>query len=292
MNHRVGVAAGLVLVVVGAGIGVANAAPSHPRSGVNLVVAMTYYDNHLDALVNTDSSSKAQARTMGINYAPGLGYLKAKKFPDIYTVEGTAATGQLTVMGSEPGESSYSPIWQEVSVTWNAGVTPVLLTSDTQIDDLASMNQLTETDTGVLLNAPVIAVDVAPGATVPAPTPFQTYYDGHKDGMLATDISVQALAAQQHINFSPVLAKVNPKKAPEIYIVTGKASKGQLMILGSEPGESNYSPLWVETFVHWVKGVKPRVIKSDTQIDKLEGRGMLKERGSTIILDCPVTSVG
>ena len=93
-------------------------------------------------------------------------------------------------------------------------------------------------------------------------------------------------------DYIPALAKVNPKKLPEIYIVRGKAAKGQLMILGSQPGESNYSPLWVETFVHWVHGAKPLVIKSDTQINKLEGKGMLKERGSSIILNCPVTSVG
>jgi hypothetical protein len=281
MNHRVGVAASLVLAIVGAGIGVANAAPSHARRGITLTVQMTYYDDHLDALVNTDSSSQAQAQSMGINYAPGLGYLKPKKFPNIYTVAGTAASGQLTIMGSQPGESSYSPIWQEVSVRWNTGVTPVLL-----------MSQLTQTPTGVLLNAPVIATNVTAGASVPAPTPFQTFYDGHKDGMLATDISVQALATQQHINFSPVLAGVNSKKEPEIYIVRGKAASGQLMILGSQPGESNYSPLWVETFVHWVHGATPRVIKSDTQINKLEGKGLLKERGSMIILNCPVTSVG
>ncbi len=290
--NRAGVAAGLVLAIVGAGIGVARATPTHAHRGITLAVAMTYYDDHVDALVNTDSSSKAEAKAMGINYAPGLGLLKPKMFPNIYNVVGPAATGQLPVMGSQPGESSYSPIWREVTVMWNTGVTPVLLKSDTQIDDLASMSQLTKTDTSVLLNAPVIAVDVAAGATVPAPKPFKTFYDGHKDGMLATDISVKALATQQHINFSPVLAKVNPKKLPEIYIVRGKAAKGQLMILGSQPGESNYSPLWVETFVHWVHGAKPLVIKSDTQINKLEGKGMLKERGSSIILNCPVTSVG
>jgi hypothetical protein len=292
MNHRVAVAASLVLVIAGAGIGVANAAPSHAPRAITLTVQMTYYDGHLDAIVNTDSSSRAQARTMGINYAPGLRYLKPTKFPKIYTVVGSAASGQATIMGSEPGESSYSPIWQEVAVKWSAGATPVLLTSDTQIDDLSAMNQLTQTPTDVLLNAPVIATDVTAGTNVPAPTPFKTFYDGHKDGMLATDISVETLAMQQHINFSPVLATVNPKKEPEIYIVRGKAASGQLMILGSQPGEAGYSPLWVETFVHWVHGASPKVIKSDTQIDKLEGKGLLKERGSTIILNCPVTSVG
>jgi len=292
MNNRVAVAASLVLSIVGAGIGIANAAPSHAGRGMTLTVKMTYYDDHLDALVNTDSSSRAQARAMGINYAPGLGYLKPTKFPKIYTVMGSAASGQLTIMGSEPGESSYSPIWQEVAVRWSADATPVLLTSDTQIDDLSAMNQLTQTTTTVLLNAPVIATNVAAGSVAPPPTPFMTFYDGHKDGMLATDISVEALAMQQQINFSPVLATVNPKKEPEIYIVRGKAASGQLMILGSQPGEAGYSPLWVETFVHWVHGATPTVIKSDTQIDKLEGKGLLKERGSTIILNCPVTSVG
>ncbi len=44
--------------------------------------------------------------------------------------------------------------------------------------------------------------------------------------------------------------------------------------------------------IYWVHSAKPVVIKSDTQIDKLIGKGLLKETKTPNILDCPVTSVG
>jgi len=253
---------------------------------------MGYYDDHLDAFVSTDSSSKAEARAMHINYAPGLASLKPARFPKIYMVHGTAAPGQLTVLGSQPGETDYSPIWHEVMVTWSQGVTPTLLTSDTQIEQLATMNELQAMPTSVLINCPVIATEVPQGTTVAPPKAFMTFYDGHKDGMLATDVSNRAQATAEHINYSPVLAKLNANRSPELYIVKGRAAMGQLMILGSQPGETNYSPLWHEVNIYWVHGVTPRLIKSDTQIDKLEAKGLLKERSTAIILNCPVTSVG
>ena len=60
------------------------------------------------------------------------------------------------VFGSEPGESDYSPLWQEVNVRWNAGVTPVLLVKDDQIKELASKGELTIDPTQVVLNCPIV----------------------------------------------------------------------------------------------------------------------------------------
>src|SRR5437762_5899899 len=57
-----------------------------------------------------------------------------KGSPEIYLVIGKAAHGQLAVFGSEPGEPSYSPLWDETDLTWKAGATPVLIKSDTQIN--------------------------------------------------------------------------------------------------------------------------------------------------------------
>ena len=49
------------------------------------------------------------------------------------------------VLGSEPGETDYSPLWQTVIVQWKPGVTPQLLTSDNMILDLAKKGELTAT---------------------------------------------------------------------------------------------------------------------------------------------------
>jgi hypothetical protein len=115
-----------------------------------------YYDGHKDVFLATDSSNKAQAKAMHINFSPELA--KAKKIPRQFFIMGRAAHGQLSVFGSEPGESDYNPLWDEIGVTWNAGVTPVLLVKDDQIDGLAKKGMLKETDLGAVLNAPIIHV--------------------------------------------------------------------------------------------------------------------------------------
>lgn len=117
-----------------------------------------FYDGHHDTYLNTDVSDKAQARTMGVNYAPGLAKVPIAVTPAIYLVSGRAAAGQLAAFGSEPGSSDYSPLWHEVIVRWKAGVHPVLLTSDNQILALARKGKLTMRQNRVILNCPIIHV--------------------------------------------------------------------------------------------------------------------------------------
>ena len=115
-----------------------------------------YYDQHIDTYLITDISNKAQASGMHVNYAPALAAVKG--LPLQYFVKGRAAAGQLTVFGSEPGASDYNPLWEEVFVSWKAGVTPVLLGRDDQIDALAKAGKLTATDAHIVLNAPILQV--------------------------------------------------------------------------------------------------------------------------------------
>jgi hypothetical protein len=121
---------------------------------------------------------------------------------------------------------------------------------------------------------------------------FHGYYDGHKDTYLNTDVSDKAEAAAMHINYAPVLTSVPLASAPEIYLVQGRAAPGQLAVFGSEPGESSYSPVWKETILTWNQRAKPVLITSDTQIDRLEKKGVLSERATSIRLNCPIVGVG
>jgi hypothetical protein len=139
---------------------VASAAGSLPNIGTPSMTAQPvykgYYDHHIDTYVITDVSSKAQATAMHVNYAPTL--RASKGLPDEYFVRGRAAAGQLTIFGSEPGESDYNPLWDEVWVTWKPGVKPVLLGRDDQIKSLAKEGKLTINDAGIVLNAPILKV--------------------------------------------------------------------------------------------------------------------------------------
>jgi hypothetical protein len=127
-----------------------------PANGTTLHTYLGYYDGHKDTYALTDVSSKAQAATMHVNCSPPLAGFKGA--PDQYFVQGRAAKGQLAVFGSEPGETSYNPLWEEILVTWKPGVTPVLLVRDDQIDSLAKKGQLTMSDAHVVVNAPITHV--------------------------------------------------------------------------------------------------------------------------------------
>jgi hypothetical protein len=115
-----------------------------------------YYDHHIDTYVITDVSSKSQAKALHINFSAELKAVKG--IPAQYFVRGRAAAGQLTVFGSQPGESDYNPLWEEMWVTWKKGVKPVLLGRDDQIKSLAKMGKLTLQDAHVVLNAPILTV--------------------------------------------------------------------------------------------------------------------------------------
>jgi hypothetical protein len=115
-----------------------------------------FYDGHRDSYLITDVSSKSQAALLHVNFAPVLA--RATAAPPQYFVRGRAAAGQLVVFGSEPGEADYNPLWDEVFVTWKAGIKPVLLVRDDQIKALASKHELTMSDPHIVLNAPITTV--------------------------------------------------------------------------------------------------------------------------------------
>src|SRR5579864_7369835 len=117
---------------------------------------LAYYDGHKDTYFVTDVSSKSQAKALGINYSKELAAVKGA--PAQYFVEGRAVAGQLSVFGSEPGESDYNPLWEEFFVTWKPGVKPVLLVRDGQITRLAKKGKLTLRDAHIVLNAPIVKV--------------------------------------------------------------------------------------------------------------------------------------
>jgi len=118
----------------------------------------TFYDAHKDVVIVTDAYPKAAATIYHANYAPSLSAVKPDTQPRWFIIKGTMASGQIAVLGSQPGESDYSPLWQTINVTWKPGVTPVLLTSDNMIDSLAKQGELTETTTSQVVNATVVSV--------------------------------------------------------------------------------------------------------------------------------------
>ena len=153
------ITAGTVLLAAALLVGSASAAAPlmlGPSTHKQLALYQGSYDGHKDGYVITDVSNKAQANAWHVNFAPVLKSVKGA--PEQYFVSGRAAAGQLAVFGSEPGEASYNPLWDELVVTWNPGVTPVLLVKDDQITQLAKAGKLKINDPHIVLNAPITSI--------------------------------------------------------------------------------------------------------------------------------------
>lgn len=126
-----------------------------PMSTARLMAWTGYYDARKVLYISTDTSSKAEALRDHINYAPAL----AKSLPSasqIYLVTNGALAARGPVFGSTPGKDDYTPLWQEVLVTWKDPAHAVALTGDDQIKGLAKSGKVTLTMTGVVLNCPII----------------------------------------------------------------------------------------------------------------------------------------
>jgi plastocyanin len=128
-----------------------------PMSTTPLTSFTGWYDNHKVVFLATDTSSKTEAMSEHINYSASL----AKSLPSsdkMYIIMNGKYANRGPVFASEPGEDTYTPLWQEVFVTWKTPSKAVALGKDDQINDLAKKGMLTLKMTKTVLNCPIIKV--------------------------------------------------------------------------------------------------------------------------------------
>ncbi len=128
-----------------------------PMSMTSMTAFTGYYDDHKLLYVSTDTSSKDEAARDHINYAPSLAK-SLSSANEIYLVTNGRYASRGAVFGSQPGKDDYTPLWQEVRVTWQNPSQAVPLGKDDQIKSLAKSGKLTLTMTGTVLNCPIIKV--------------------------------------------------------------------------------------------------------------------------------------
>jgi plastocyanin len=128
-----------------------------PMSMRSMRIWTGYYDNHKVLYTWTDSSNKAEAMSAHINYAPSLA--KALEYSvAMYMVMNGKFASRGPVFASEPGEDNYTPLWQEVFVTWKNSAKAVALGRDDQINDLAKKGMLTLKMTKTVVNCSIVKV--------------------------------------------------------------------------------------------------------------------------------------
>lgn len=127
-----------------------------PMSTMPLHVFTGYYDGERVHYLSTDTSSKAEALRDHLNYAPSLAKALATTNP-IYLIVNGPYAARGPVFGAGVSDPSYSPLWQEVQVTWKDTAGAVPLGRDDQIKKLAKAGKLTIKATTTVLNCPIVA---------------------------------------------------------------------------------------------------------------------------------------
>ena len=125
-----------------------------PMSMAKLATWTGYYDDKKVTYLSTDTSSKDEAQRDHINYAPNLAKSVASA-GEIYLVTNGKFASRGPVFDSQLGDAGYTPLWQEVLVTWKDPNAAVALGKDDQIT-FGQEGKVTLKKTGIVLNCPLL----------------------------------------------------------------------------------------------------------------------------------------
>jgi hypothetical protein len=124
--------------------------------------------------ITTDISDQALAKALGVHYAPRLadalpasstaGPGRAPGQPSsvarVYAITNFSQGNILSALplpsGSGNGNPEYTPLWQLIKVSWQAGHTPRLLRSQEEVLDAEEKKAVTLERTAIVVNCPVI----------------------------------------------------------------------------------------------------------------------------------------
>jgi hypothetical protein len=130
---------------------------------VRLPLVVGWYDGQEVLYLTTDVSDKQAALDMGVNYVPRLANAinsSPGSVDDIFAVtnftQGNIIPSAPLPTGPGNLDPEYSPLWQVSTVTWNPGVTPYLLRSESEVMAAAASGLVTIAQTNIVVNCPVI----------------------------------------------------------------------------------------------------------------------------------------
>lgn len=116
--------------------------------------------------IATDASVKKVADALGVTFVNKTGAtLLSGASSDLYVftngIKGTGPMGfQASIASANVGDTSYSPLWRLLAVTWKDPSHPEFLTSLTQITSSAQAGKLSTNLAGVVVNCPFVEVHV------------------------------------------------------------------------------------------------------------------------------------
>lgn len=160
---------GLIALSLALGLGAcATSPPSAVDPKAHLPLLRGWFDGEEVLYVTTDVSDAEVARAKDGNYAPRLAQalpqtLRPGERSAVDKVYAVTNHTQSSVFASAPSPvghansfSSYSPLWQLVTVTWRPGHAARTLKSEEAVLAAAEQGAVTLTPTQVVLNCPIV----------------------------------------------------------------------------------------------------------------------------------------
>lgn len=136
---------------------------SAPR--VSLPLSICWYNGRKVYYISTEASDAGVAKALGGSYVPALANTinaPGGAVDDIYVVtnftQGNIIPSVPMPFGSKNANTAYTPLWQISTVTWNAGITPLLLTSEAQVREAVANSLVTVSKTNIIVNCPIVAL--------------------------------------------------------------------------------------------------------------------------------------
>ena len=140
-----------------------------PPLTVTMPLLSGWFQGQAVFYVTTDVSDAKVALAKSANYAPRLADAlpgsprqpgQASSVDKVYAVlnftQGSVFASAPAPMGAKNQDRNYSPLWQQVNVTWRTGRTPRVLKSEEDVLAAAEQGTVELAATRVVLNCPIV----------------------------------------------------------------------------------------------------------------------------------------
>ena len=132
-----------------------------PPKAVILPLIVGWFDGKPAPYISTEASDPGVAASFGANYVPRLANAaNTAAVDDIYTITNFTQTNVIPSApmpaGPDNQDPNYTPLWQVSMVTWNAGTTPTLLTSEAAILAAQTSGLVTIVKSNIVVNCSVV----------------------------------------------------------------------------------------------------------------------------------------
>jgi hypothetical protein len=300
---------------------------------IDIPLSKGYIDDNIAYFIATDASDKKVVSSITnntgfpVNYAPllaqtpnssrGQGYILTNG------IKGEGPNGfQIPVANAVPGDEDYSPLWQTNFVKWNDNATARELKSVEEIMAAQSNEELTITNTNIIVNSPAIKwqggeLQVKQNKTITDNTPYGEGQvlnidtenmvvtmvahrgwgpDGKSIYYIVTDATPEMPATMMGVANVPLEEQLAtaPVAVDLFQFMNGINGSGpmgfQAGIGAANPDDANYSPMWRISFIEWKDPSKAKILETVSDITAMGQAGMITitpAMNGTHVVNCP-----